>query len=431
MLFSFGSLFFLLRQFSKGEFGTYALFVSITSTIEVARNGLIQNALVKHLASSAKEEHGTIITASVVLNLTLTIISIILLLALSGWLSRWWVSPALDEMLKIYSLTTIALIFFSQLTFIQQANFDFRGNFWGNFARQGSIFIYIAFCFFTAADITLTSLVWFQLAAALLGSMVSYFFGRKYIALSGKPSWQWVKKLFGFGKFTLGTNASTMFYKFIGNWMIGSLLKSPGAVGVFDLASRINNLIEVPTAAMAAIVFPQSARRAVSEGKGAIKYLYEKSVGIVLALVIPIAAVVWIFAEPGIRLIAGGDYAESVPILKLALITGVMIPFTRQFGTILDSMGKPKTNLYFVLIGAAINILLNFLFVTRLGVIGAAYGALIAAVIKMALAQIILHKILHVKFSATLIYAKEFYMEWLGVAVDFFRKLFRQHRSAL
>lgn len=431
MLFGFGGLFFLLRLFSKDDFGTYALFVTITSTVEVARNGLIQNALVKHLASTEKEHHGSITTASLALNILLTVISVILLLSLSGWLSRLWASPALDEMLKIYALTTVALIFLSQLVFIQQANFDFRGNFWGNFVRQASLFIFISIFFFTHTDLTLTKLAWFQVAAALLGGFTSFFFGRKYVAVSGKLNWEWVGKLFHFGKFTLGTNVSTMLYKFIGNWMLGSLLKSPAAVGVFDLANRINNLVEVPTASMAAIVFPQSAKRAITEGKAAIKRLYEKSVGIVLALILPTVVVVWIFAEQGILIVAGKDYAESIPILKLALITGLMIPYARQFGTILDSMGNPKTNLYFVLASAAVNIALNFIFITQFGVIGAAYGALATAIIRMVIAQVILNRILGVKFSATLIHARDFYARCFHYAADAVRKLFRQHRSAL
>lgn len=431
MLFGFGGLFFMLRLFSKDDFGTYALFITITSTIEVARNGLIQNALVKHLASSEKEDHGSITTASLALNIILTALSVALLLGLSGWLSEMWASPGLDEMLKIYSLTTIALIFLSQLVFIQQANFDFRGNFWGNFARQGSVFIFIAVCFFTGLKLTLISFAWFQVVAALLGGLVSFFFGRKYVAVSGKLNWGWVGKLFHYGKFTLGTNVSTMLYKFIGNWMLGSLLKSPAAVGVFDLANRINNLVEVPTASMATIVFPQSARRAITEGKSAIRHLYEKSVGIVLALILPCVVMVWIFAEQGILMVAGKDYAESIPILKIALITGLMIPYARQFGTILDSMGKPRTNLYFVLTSAVINIVLNFIFITKFGVIGAAYGSLATAVIRMVMAQVILNKILEVRFSSTLIHARDFYSQCFHYAADGVRKLFSNHRSAL
>lgn len=431
MLFGFGSVYFLLRMLNKDDWGTWALFITVSSTIEVARNGLIQNALVKHLASSEKEEHGAITTASVALNIILTAFSVLLLLGLSGWLSRLWSAPALNDMLKIYSLTTVMLIFLSQLIFIQQANFDFRGNFWGNFVRQGSWFAFVVVCFFTNTGVTLISLSWFQVLAAALGGATSYFFGKKYVSVSGKLDWGWVKKLFHFGKFTLGTNLSTMLYKFVGTWMIGWLTKSPASAGVFDLANRIANLLEVPTATMANIVFPQSARRAVTDGLGAVKYLYEKSVGIVLAIIFPMVVLIWIFAEQGVFIVAGKDYAETVPILKLTLIAGLLVPFSRQFGTILDSMGKPKTNLYFVIVSTALNILFNYILITRYGVIGAAYGAVLTAALRLGLNQYILRKILNVRFLAPFAYAKEFYERCFTFTLNFIRKITGRHRSAL
>ncbi len=431
MLFGFGSLFFLLRTLSVVDWGVWALFVTVTSTIEVTRNGLIQNALVKYLASSEKQEHTAINTASLGLNIILTCLSVAILLLLSGWLSRMWVAPALSDMLKIYSLTTIALIFLSQLTFIQQANFDFRGNFWGNFVRQGLWFAYVVVCFFSEIEITLISLAWMQVLGAIAGGGVSYFFGRKYVAVSGKLNWDWVKKLFHFGKFTLGTNVSTMLYKFIGTWMIGSLLKSPASAGVFDLANRITNFLEVPTATMATIVFPQSARRAVTEGKSALKHLYEKSVGIVLAIIIPAVILIWIFAEQGVLIVAGKDYADTVPILKLTLLCGILVPFSRQFGTIMDSMGKPKTNLYFVVISTVMNIFFNFIFIKHYGIMGAAYGAVVTAALRMALNQVVLYKVLGVTVLGPLLHAKAFYIQCFNFIADFIRKIFRQHHSAL
>lgn len=431
MLFGFGSVFFLLRMMSKDDWGTWALFVTVSSTIEVARNGLIQNALVKHLASSEKEEHGVITTASFALNIILTAFSILLLLGLSGWLSALWSAPALGDMLKIYSLTTVMLIFLSQLTFIQQANFDFRGNFWGNFVRQGSWFTFVVTCFFTNKEITLISLSWFQVFAAALGGFVSYFFGKKYLVFSGVLNWEWVRKLFHFGKFTLGTNMSTMLYKFVGTWMIGWLTKSPASAGVFDLANRISNLLEVPTATMANIVFPQSAKRAATEGKSAVKYLYEKSVGIVIALIIPAVVLIWVFAEQGVLIVAGNDYAETVPVLKIALLIGIFIPFSRQFGTVLDSMGKPKTNLYFVVFSTLLNIALNFILIKQYGVMGAAYGALITAVVRLFVNQVILRKILDVRFVAPFHYAKDFYAQCFNFGMSKIRKITGQQRSAL
>ncbi len=421
MLFGFGSIFFLLRLLTKDEFGVWALFLTVTSIVEVARNGLIQNALIKHLASSEKEDHGAITTASIALNVILTGVSVMILFLLSGWLSDLWNAPQLAVMLKIYCITTVALIFLSQLIFVQQANFDFRGNFWGNFVRQGSLFIFIVVCFAGKLELTLLNLAWFQVVGALLGGSVAFFFGRKYVELSAIVKWDWVGKLFHYGKFVLGTNISSMLYKSIDKMMLGSML-STASVAIYDLAIRITNLMEVPTASMAAIMFPQSARQAVTQGREAIKRLYEKSVGIVLALIIPAIILIWIFAEPAVMLVAGEEYMETIPILRLTLLYGLFMPFSRQFGTVLDSMGKPKTNFYFVILSAVLNIIFNYIFISKFGVIGAVYGAFTTAAIRLTLSQIVLYNVLKVNFANTLIYMKEFYVQCFNFGIDFVRR---------
>ncbi len=423
MLFGFGSVFFLLRLLTKDDFGIWALFLTVTSIIEVARNGLIQNALVKYLASAEKSDHAAITTASVALNFILTIVSIIILFVLSKFLGNAWNALVLNAMLEIYILTTIALIGLSQLTFIQQANFDFRGNFWGNFFRQGSLFFYILYVFISKNEITLIHLAWFQVISALLGGVVSFFFGRKYLKLSTTVSREWMTKLFQFGKFTLGTNLGTMLYRNIDKIMLGTLLKSPAAVGAYDLAVRIANLIEVPTATMAAIVFPQSAKRAITEGNKAIKYLYERSVGILLAIIFPIVLVIWLLAEPGIMLVAGSDYLESVHLLRLMLIFGLLVPFARQFGTVLDSMGKPKVNLYFVVISLLLNTGFCFLLIPKFGVSGAAYSVLITTLIRVTLNLVVLRKILDVRLFSILIHSKNFYEQCFSFTSDFLKRI--------
>ena len=42
LLFGFGSIYLLLRLLSKEDFGEWALFITVTALVEVARNGLIR-----------------------------------------------------------------------------------------------------------------------------------------------------------------------------------------------------------------------------------------------------------------------------------------------------------------------------------------------------------------------------------------------------
>src|SRR5690606_29449680 len=110
LLFNLASFLLLVRILPKDEFGIWALFTTITALIEMARNGLIQNGLIRHIVASDKEKIPEIITASFALNGILTLVSITILVAMSHFLSIAWNSPELKPMFIYYIFTTIFLL---------------------------------------------------------------------------------------------------------------------------------------------------------------------------------------------------------------------------------------------------------------------------------------------------------------------------------
>jgi len=408
MLFGFGGFYLLIRIVSKEEFGVWALFLSTTTLIEMARNGLIQAAVVKFLASTPASEHTSVISASLFLNILLTIVSSIAIYFLSGYLSESWHSPQLEVMFKFYIFTTIALIPFSQFNFIQQANLDFKGIFISNFIRQCSFFLYVLYHYLYAAPIDLLQIVNFQTFGAILGSISAYLFSRKYFSIRLKIDWAWISKLFHFGKFSFGTSISATFFKSSDQMLLGAML-APTAVALYNLSARIVNLFDVPINAVASIVFPQSSKRIQEEGLGAAKLLYEKSVGVMMCMVLPGIVTLVLFAKYIVEIIAGTGYSEAVPILQITLLQVIFLPFARQFGTILDSIGRPQLNFYYILCSIAVNLVLNYFFIGWFGVIGTAYGTLLMCIFGFIFTQVYLKRTLDVKFQNIVFYTFEFY----------------------
>ena len=268
--------------------------------------------------------------------------------------------------------------------------------------------MYFLVLYFLSAEITLEKVATFQIVTASIGAIVSFIIGKKYLSFSLKIDWAWVKRLFVFGFFVFGTNLNTMLNKSIDRLMLGSLI-GPAAAGIYDWAIRITNLVEVPTFSVASIVFPQSAQRSKSEGKEAVKYLYERSVGLILAIVVPFIIFVFIFADYIILFLASEKYLDSVPLLRITILFGFIIPYAVQFGTILDSMGKPVINFWFTLAGAILNVIFNFFFIKQFGVMGAAYGTMASYLIIFIGTQTVLNRLIGVKPQNALVYMMQFY----------------------
>jgi len=416
IFFNFGGFYFLVRTYSKTEFGIYALFTTIFYLIETARAGLIRNSQVKFLASEPEAEHPFINTASLVMNVVFTLATSVIIIAIASYLTDLWKAPNLDIMLYYSLLTSFALIPSTQFEFIQHARGDFKGVFIATIARYGTIFLFILISYLVDFQYSLVTLVNVQTIAALIGSLVSYLAVRKGLEFSASLSKEWFNKIFHYGKYTFGTNVSAMVNKNIDQAMLGSMI-STASVATYTAALRISTLIEAPTLSVATIVFPQSAKRMQSEGPSAVKYLYEKSVGILIAIMLPAMIFVLVFPKFIIQVIAGDNYLDTVPILQVTIIYSFFVPYARQFGTVLDSIGKPKVNFYFVIFGACLTALFNYLYISRFGLIGAVYGTLTTYAIVFTLNQIILKRLMDIRTINTFMYARNFYIDVFNIAV--------------
>jgi len=428
MLFGFGGAVLLYRAIpEQSVFGVWVLFLGIVSVIEVGRIGLLQNALVKYLSvDNQGEEAGRITTASFAINTILTLLIVLVCLGLSPLAASIFGAPELAKLFRIYCLTTVALIPFYQCNYIQQANLDFKGVFWGNVVKGGVLFGFILFLFIEKKPVQLTELAITQVVAAIASSIVSWMFARKYAVFSKKIDWDWVSKLFAYGKFVLGTNISTQLYKTVDKLLLGSL---PGGgtamVALYDAAIRITNLTDVPTASMATMLFPQSSRR-MQEGNDAVKQLYEKAVGAILAFMVPCIVAVLLLADWLIFLTAGTAYADAANLLRITILFGLFMPYAVQFGTVLDSIGKPQVNFIYTLFSLLLTGLFNWILIPKMGVYGAAIGTLTAYAITFAVMQVYLYKTLKVNALRPFLYIPEFY----GKLWDFAKQKMNKSRSS-
>jgi O-antigen/teichoic acid export membrane protein len=112
----------------------------------------------------------------------------------------------------------------------------------------------------------------------------------------------------------------------------------------------------------------------------------------------------FLFAKPIIQIIAGEAYLESVPILQITLLYGLLLPYLKQLGTILNVMNKPHIGFYLMLFIFVFNLAINYIFISDFGIIGAAYGTLISYAVSIIINQQILKKELNVSFVNTFRY---------------------------
>jgi O-antigen/teichoic acid export membrane protein len=396
----------------KSTFGIWCLFLGTTTLIEFARNGLVGNAVIKYTSGVDKADYPKVITASFTMMGILTAAGIVINCSIARWLSNVWHAPDVEYLFYLYNIVFIMTGFINQFNNIQQANFKFHGTFLSSFAGPFINFAFILTCFLLDRSVTLYQLIYLQMVGAAIALVIAFVNTRRYITFSKVVDKVWLKSLLNYGKFSFGTIISAMIFNSIDQWMLGYFI-SAAAVGAYSVAARVISLVEIPTGTVATIVFPQSVKRAALEGEAGAKYLYEKSVGTILAFLLPGLLFLFVFAEQVVDIIAGAKYADSVPLLRITVLYCMLLPYGRQFGTILDSIGKPNVNFYVVITSVISNIILNYFFILQYGVVGAAYGTLGASIINFLIGQAVLKRLLNVNMLNTLKYAFTFYPEFV------------------
>jgi lipopolysaccharide exporter len=373
--FGFLNFLILIRLLSPADYGAWVLFVSISTLMELVKHGFIRNPLIRYLSITAAEEQPALQTASMFLNVVIAAVQAVALVAFAYLLTAFWNVPQLHNLFLIYIITTLAFVPANHFDTVQQAGMQFMQLFFVNLLKQGGLFVFIMWSFLTRSHITLEGLALAQVAGVLASCVLSFICSRSLVHFGPRLQRSWVKELYHYGKFTFGTNVSSMIIKNMSTWLLGRMI-SVNAVTFFNPAIRVSNLVEVPNDTLATIYFPRLSRDVAEEGVKAVKRRYEGAVGALLAMVIPAVAAIMLFAPQVVAIIAGPGFQDTVPILRVTMIYCLLLPFNRFFGVTLDAIGKAKVNFRIVITTAIVNLGSCLIFIHYFGTIGAAYGTL-------------------------------------------------------
>jgi O-antigen/teichoic acid export membrane protein len=423
LVLALGTAMLLLRGLSKEDFATWALFLLVTYILEMARAGLVQNGMVRHLALFRQEAatYAAIKRAGLYLNLGFSLVAYGVFWAAVDWVANTWQAPALRSMLPVFGITNLIAAMLLHFNLIQQAAQSFKGILLASFCSRLAMFVWVAWHAFTATALHLPSLAVAMLAGTALGAVASWFMLRALpqpapAAIPAGQVTHWMRQLAGYGKWVLGTNLSTMFYKSADKLVLGYLI-GPAAFAVYDAAGKVTQLVEAPSFSIASVVFPQSAERMALEGQSGIKWLYERSVGAILAIILPFLALILLFPKTIMVCFAGPEYLESSGILVITAFFGLFLPFTVQFGTIFDATGRPAINFACTFFTALFNLSLSWWLVGKCGVTGAAWATLTGYAGNFVVTQWLLYRNFGINALQAFRYVPEFYrLGWAMVA---------------
>lgn len=414
LFFGIASFSVLARALSTDHMGIWAHFLALTANIELLRWAIVKSAFIKYLSVHHHEANDEIITAALVLNIVVTgLIAVLILLfmpALSGFLK----APGLTRTMYIFLFGLIFLIPFSHFEWIQNSQGDFRGVFIAYMVRQGSWFLLMVAHLLIFGKISVFHLAIYYSVGIFIGSIVAYRYVRKYLNRKSIFVKEWFMKLWRYGRIIMGSSFSVMVFKNVDQMMVSNII-SLTAVAIYNVALRIRNLLDMPSYVIGDIMFPKSAQEHAKDNKERLREMYEKSVGVVLAIILPGGLLILLLPKFILAILAGQKYLGAAFIVRLMLINSIFGAFIKQFGTIMDSTGKAKLNFAVTTMMALMSIVLCYFFTKKLGLPGAVLGIILTSLAGFCVSQYYLNKYYRIRFWKAFGHAFRFYPEMLEI----------------
>jgi O-antigen/teichoic acid export membrane protein len=203
----------------------------------------------------------------------------------------------------------------------------------------------------------------------------------------------------------MGTLLGSNLLRSSDTFIIGSSILGSGGVAIFNVPSRILEVVEMPLRSFAVTALPQFAKQFADKNYEALRFEFEKKAGMVFFLLLPIAIICFVFADWVVLLIGGTGYSESANILRFFASYMAILPLDKFSGVMLDTINKPHLNFYKVGIQLFVNIVGDYLAILIFGNLeSVALVSTLTFIAGMIFGYYQLNKHMGIKFKNVLVY---------------------------
>jgi len=209
------------------------------------------------------------------------------------------------------------------------------------------------------------------------------------------------KNIFSFGVYTTGTNIFNYLTGNIDYLLIGKILGAH-SLGIYSLGYNVTYVVRGQIMnVINSVFFPVYSK--LQDDLETTKRYYFRVIKYNCIIIYPLMIGIILLAEPLVIYGLGTKWIEAIIPMQLMAAAGLIHLLTSSNTVLLRGMGKPKLELIFSIIKTlGVNVPLIVLGVLLYGIIGAAAGLLAAKTIIFFINNIILRKVVGIKFSEIL-----------------------------
>ncbi len=369
----------VIRALPPEEFGNFVLIQEIFLVISGLATAFALQPLLK-FAAEGGDDPKQVISASLILNIVFVAIASVLCIAGKDVTGAVLNSPSLSP-LMLYLPAMLAASFVRNFTLtLLQAKYQFREVFWIDamhfLGAPVGIWVVSHMHLFNTA----LALILINVASLSASSIVGLVLARSLIRMTLRPLREEVRKVWDYGKYSLGGNFSYLVYSRADTFLL-AMFTGPIPVAAYNSVKVFTRVYEMVSQVVQMFILPATSRLSVQGEHRSLKVMVEKAILFFTIAMVPVF-LLFLAAPPLlIGILYQGKYMEAIPTLQVFSFLALIAPLLFIGTNVLMGLGEARVSFVLGAQMLGISLLLYLVFIPWLGETGAALGYVLSSYI--------------------------------------------------
>jgi len=369
----------VIRVLPEEEFGNFVLIQELFLIVSGLATAFALNPLLKFASEDATDQ-AQVITASLLLNLAFNIVASALVIAFRAPFSDLLQSPNLAA-LMLYLPAMLAASFVRNFALmLLQTRFLVERVFWTDAVHFLGvpllIWVYSKLHLFDSA----LDLIIINLITLSVSSVIGLWLCYPMLRITLKPSGQEIKKVWDYGKYSLGGLVSYFVYSKADTFILSSF-HGPVQVAVYNSVKVFTRIFDMVTQVVQMFVLPAASKLSSRGEFQSLKAMVEKAIAFLTIVMLPVFAALLGLASPMINIVYGGRYTEAIPLLQIFSALSILIPLMAVASNVLLGLGQARLSFILSVQFLIASVAIYFILIPLFGTTGAAIGYVLASVV--------------------------------------------------
>lgn len=215
--------------------------------------------------------------------------------------------------------------------------------------------------------------------ASSASNIFNFFNVHKYISLRPVGEYNFKQHLKAVSVFFALSCAATIYVN-LDTVMLG-FMKTNVDVGYYNVAVKIKTILVSIVTSLGTVLLPRASYYVEHGLKEDFYRITKKAINFVFLVATPLMLYFMFFAKEGIFFLSGNTYSGAIVPMQIIMPTLFFIGLTNIMGMqILVPLGKENIVLYSEIVGAVVDLAINYILIPKYASAGAAIGTLVAEI---------------------------------------------------